>query len=153
VKKGYKIGDKTFKVHLDGVNLMPFLAGKEKESPRKAFIYWSDDGECMAMRMGRYKVVFAEQRAKGLNAWREPMSQMGIPKFFDLRADPFESGEESFKFNDWFLEQNFLLYSAPPLLMKWLESFKESPPRAKAASFTIDQVVEKMAAAKAGAGN
>ena len=104
VKKGYKIGDKTFKVHLDGYNLMPFLAGKEEKSPREGFIYWSDDGDCMAMRMGRYKIVFAEQRSKGLDVWREPLSPMRIPKFFDLRADPFERGEESFKYNDWFVE-------------------------------------------------
>jgi len=144
VKKGHKVGDKTFKVHLDGYNLMPFLAGKEKESPRKGFLYWSDDGECMAMRMGRYKVVFAEQRSKGLDVWREPLSAMRIPKFFDLRSDPFERGEESFKYNEWFVENIFLQYMAPPLLMKWLESFKEFPPRAKASSFSIDQVVEKL---------
>ena len=144
VKKGYKIGNKTYKVHLDGVNLLPFLAGKEEKCPRDAFIYWSDDGDCMAVRTGRYKVVFAEQRKTGLEVWREPLSQMRIPKFFDLRADPFERGEESFKYNDWFLEQNFLLYSVPPLLAQWLETFKEFPPRARAASFSIDQVVEKL---------
>ena len=98
----------------------------------------------MAIRMGRFKVVFAEQRHTGLDVWREPLSPLRIPKFFDLRADPFERGEESFKYNDWFLEQNYLLYAAPPILMKWLESFKEFPPRAKAASFTIDQVVESL---------
>lgn len=144
VKKGYKAGDKTFKVHLDGYNLMPFLAGKEKESPRKGFIYWSDDGECMAMRTGHYKIVFAEQRSKGLDVWREPLSMMRIPKFFDLRSDPFERGEESFKYNQWFVENIFLQYMGPPLLMKWLESFKEFPPRAKSASFSIDQIVEKL---------
>ncbi len=144
VKKGYEMGGKTYKVHLDGYNLMPFLAGKEEKSPREGFIYWSDDGECMAMRMGRFKIVFAEQRAVGLDVWREPLAPMRIPRFFDLRADPFERGEESFKFNDWFIEQNFLLYAGPPLLAQWLESFKEFPPRAKAASFSIDQVVEKM---------
>jgi hypothetical protein len=69
---------------------------------------------------------------------------MRVTKFFDLRADPFERGEESFKYDDWFIENNPLMYAAPPLLMKWLESFKEFPPRAKAASFTIDQVVEKL---------
>jgi len=144
VKAGYEIGGKTYKVHLDGFNLKPFLAGEEKESPREGFIYWSDDGECMALRMGRYKVVFSEQRSKGLDVWREPLSQMRIPKFFDLRSDPFERGDESFKYVDWFVEQNYLLYSAPPLLAKWLESFKEFPPRARAASFSIDQVVEKL---------
>ena len=144
VKKGYAIGGKTFKVHLDGFNLLPFLSGKEEKSPREGFIYWSDDGDCMAMRIGRFKVVFAEQRNVGLDVWREPLSTMRVPKFFDLRADPFERGEESFKFNDWFMENIPLQYLAPPLLHKWLESFKEFPPRAKAASFTIDQVVEQM---------
>ena len=126
------------------MNLLPFLAGQEKKSPREAFIYWSDDGDCMAMRMGRFKVVFAEQRKTGIEVWREPLSQMRVPKFFDLRADPFERGEESFKYMDWFVEQNFLLYSAGPLLTKWLESFKEFPPRSRPASFSIDQVMEKV---------
>jgi arylsulfatase len=144
VKKGYEMGVRSYKVHLDGFNLLPFLSGKEKASPREGFIYWSDDGECMAVRMGRWKVVFAEQRGEGLQSWREPLSEMRIPKFFDLRADPFERGEESFKYNDWFLEQNFLLYAAPPLLAKWLQSFREFPPRAKAASFSIDKVMEAM---------
>ena len=74
---------------------MPFLAGKVDKSPRPGFIYWSDDGDCMAMRVGRFKIVFAEQRTKGLDVWREPLSVMRIPKFFDLRADPFERGEEA----------------------------------------------------------
>ena len=144
VKKGCKIGDQSYKVHLDGYNLLPFLSGQEDKSPREGFIYWSDDGDCMAMRMGRYKIVFAEQRSSGLEVWREPLAPMRIPKFFDLRADPFERGEESFKYGQWFVENIFLQYAAPPLLMKWLESFKEFPPRAKAASFTIDQVVETL---------
>jgi arylsulfatase A-like enzyme len=144
VKKGYAIGDVTYKVHLDGYNLMPFLAGKEQESPRKGFLYWSDDGDMMAMRMGRFKIVFAEQRSKGLDVWREPLSLMRIPKFFDLRADPFERGEESFKYNDWFCENVPLQYAAPPMLAEWLASFKEFPPRSRPASFSVDQVVEKL---------
>ncbi len=93
------------------------------------------------MRMERFKIVFAEQRNTGLAVWREPLSAMRLPKFFDLRADPFERGEESFTYDSWFLENIPIQYAAPPILMKWLESFKEFPPRAKAASFTIDQVV------------
>ena len=144
VKVGYEMGGKNYKVHLDGENLLHFLSGAEEKSPRKGFIYWSDDGECMAMRMGRYKIVFAEQRKTGLEVWREPLSEMRIPKFFDLRADPFERGEESFKYNDWFLEQNFLLYSGVPILARWLESFEEFPPRATPASFSIDKVMQSM---------
>jgi arylsulfatase len=144
VKKGLKMGDKTYKVHLDGVNLMPFLAGKEDKSPRDGFIYWSDDGDCMGVRMGRFKIVFAEQRSTGLDVWREPLSPLRAPKFFDLRADPFERGEEAIGYNMWFLESVPLQYAAPTLVMQWLMSFKEFPPRAKAASFTIDQVVGKL---------
>lgn len=144
VKKGYKVGAKTFKVHLDGENLLPFLSGEVDKSPREGFIYWSDDGDCMGMRIGRFKIVFAEQRSKGLDVWREPLSPLRIPKFFDLKADPFERGEESFKYNDWFVENMPLQYLAPPILMKWLESFKEFPPRQRPASFSIDQVIEKM---------
>ena len=111
VKKGYKIEGKTFKVHLDGFNLLPFLSGKEKESPRKGFLYWSDDGDLMAVRINQYKVVFAEQRAKGLDVWREPLVQMRIPKMFDLRSDPFERGEESY-YAQWFAEHVPLQYAA-----------------------------------------
>ena len=79
VKKGYAMGDKTYKVHLDGFNLMPFLAGKEDKSPRQGFIYWSDDGDCMAMRMGRFKIVFTEQRHTGLAVWGNPCLRCGFP--------------------------------------------------------------------------
>jgi arylsulfatase len=145
VKKGYKIGDKTFKVHLDGFNLMPFLSGKEKESPRKGFFYWSDDGDLMAIRVHQYKIVFAEQRSSGgLNVWREPLSKLRIPKMFDLRSDPFERGEDSFRYNDWFVEHVPMQYGAQAVVHQWLDSFKEFPPRAKSASFTIDQIVEKL---------
>jgi arylsulfatase len=143
VKAGYAAAGKNFKVHLDGENLLPFLKG-EAECPRKGFMYWSDDGDLMALRVERFKVVFAEQRNTGLAVWREPLSAMRIPKFFDLRADPFERGAESFYYDSWFLQQNFLLYWVQPMVAKWLESFKAFPPRAKAASFTIDQIVEAL---------
>ena len=145
VKQGYTIGEKTFKVHLDGVNLLPSLSGENPEWPRNGFVYWSDDGDFLALRINRWKVVFAEQRNKGLDLWREPFSMMRIPKFFDLRADPFERGDESDHFYaKWFSDHDFLMISAQSVVAKWLESFKEFPPRAKAASFTIDQVVEKL---------
>src|SRR6202012_2463097 len=100
VKKGYEIAGKSYKVHLDGYNLMPFLSGKEKESPRKGFIYWSDDGVCMAIRVGRFKAIFAQQRGVGIDVWREPLVTTRTPIFFDLRADPFERGEEGIGFDN-----------------------------------------------------
>jgi arylsulfatase len=143
VKKGYKIGGTTFKVHIDGFNLLPFLSSKEK-CPREGFIYWSDDGDLMALRVRQYKIVFAEQRSTGLDVWREPLSPMRIPKLFDLRSDPFERGEESFNYNGWFVEHVPYQYVGQALVHEWLQSFQEFPPRQKAASFSIDQIVEKL---------
>jgi arylsulfatase len=143
VKKGYKIGDTTFKVHLDGYNLMPFLAGKE-ECPRKGFLYWSDDGDLMALRAFQWKIVFAEQRATGFEVWREPLVKTRVPLIFDLRADPFERGTESFKYIDWQVEHLFAMYGAQAVVHEWLESFKEFPPRQKSASFSVDQIVEAL---------
>src|SRR5271170_142558 len=144
VKRGYKMGDKTYKVHLDGVNLLPFLSGKEKESPRKGFLYWSDDGDLMALRGNQYKIVFAEQRSTGLDVWREPLSPLRVPKIYDLLSDPFERGEESISYNQWFFEHIPLMYAAQAIVGQWLESFKEFPPRQKSASFSVDQIVQAM---------
>jgi arylsulfatase len=121
VKKGYTIGNKSYKVHLDGFNLLPFLSGEEEKCPREGFLYWSDDGDLLALRAHEYKIHFKEQR-----------------------ADPFESADISFLYDKWSTNVNFAMYAAQPLVGKWLESFKEFPPRARAASFSIDQVVEKL---------
>jgi arylsulfatase len=144
VKKGYQIGEETFKVHLDGFNLMPFLSGKEERSPREGFLYWSDDGDLMALRVRQYKIVFAEQRHTGLAVWREPLSPLRVPKLFNLRSDPFERGDESLYYDQWFLEHAPLMYAAQAIVGEWLQSFKEFPPRQKAASFTVDQIVESL---------
>jgi arylsulfatase len=143
VKKGYKIGETTFKVHLDGYDLGPFLAGKEK-CPREGFLYWSDDGDLMALRAYQWKIVFAEQRAEGFEVWREPLVKTRTPLIYDLRADPFERGHESFKYVDWQIEHLFAMYGAQAVVHNWLESFKEFPPRQKSASFSVDQVVEAL---------
>jgi arylsulfatase A-like enzyme len=144
VKKGHKMGDKTFKVHLDGVNLLPFLKGDVKESPRTGFLYWSDDGDCLAIRVNQWKVTFAEQRHHGLEVWREPFNHLRAPKIYNLRADPFERGDQSLMYDHWMADRAFLLVPAQAIIGQWLASFKEFPPRAKAASFSIDQVVEAL---------
>jgi len=144
VKAGYKIGDKTYKVHLDGFNLLPALKGEAKQWPREGFLYWSDDGDLLALRVHQYKFVFAEQRNAGLKVWREPFSKMRIPTLFNLRSDPFERADESI-FNDkWFADHAFIQVPAQAIVQAFLETFKEFPPRAKAASFTVDQVVESL---------
>ena len=65
LKKGYKAIGRTYKNHIDGFNLLPYLTGKEEKSPRKLFIYISDDGDILGVRYDNWKVVFMEQRCKG----------------------------------------------------------------------------------------
>jgi arylsulfatase len=143
VKKGYTIAGKTFKVHLDGYNFLPFLKGDVEQSPREGFIYWSDDGDLLAIRGRDWKVVFLEQRAKGgLDVWREPFSPLRAPKIFNLRTDPFESGDSSFFYDKWMADRAFLLVPAQAIAAQWLESFKEFPIRQKPASFSLENVVQ-----------
>ena len=145
LKKGHKAGNKAFKVHIDGYNLLPFVKGEVKENPRKAFLYWSDDGDLMALRVGNWKVTFMEQRAKGLDCWREPFVSLRAPKIYNLRADPFERGDEdgSVFYDKWMADRAFLLVPAQGIVGEFLKTFREFPPRQKPASFSIDQALEK----------
>jgi arylsulfatase A-like enzyme len=149
VKKGYTIGDKTFKVHLDGYNLIPFFKGDVKESPRKEFIYWNDDGQLCAVRVGPIKIHFAIQKHKGLDIWKREFTTLRLPLVFNLRSDPFERADES---AEPFETSNQLYFTVPgqAVVAKWLESFKEFPPRQKPASFNIDEVIRTMEDASRG---
>jgi arylsulfatase len=146
LKKGHKAGDKTFKVHLDGYNLLPYLLGKEKKSPRFEFFYFSDDGDLVAVRYDNWKLVFMEQRAIGtLQIWAEPFVHLRIPKIFNLRTDPYERADQtSNTYYDWFLDHAFLLVAAQSIVGDFLATFNEFPPRQKSASFTLDRVMEKL---------
>ncbi|HKQ83069.1 MAG TPA: arylsulfatase [Steroidobacteraceae bacterium] len=145
LKKGYKAGNKTFKVHIDGFNLLPFVKGEVKENPRKGFLYWSDDGDLMALRVSHWKVTFLEQRGHGLGVWREPMVALRAPKIFNLRSDPFERGDEdaSMFYDRWMADRAFLLVPAQAVVAEFLKTFQEFPPRQRPASFSIDQALEK----------
>jgi arylsulfatase A-like enzyme len=152
LKEGYEAGDKTFKVHLDGYNLLPYLSGETDDSARKEFLYWTDDGALAALRYEQWKLVFMEQRAHGLDVWQEPFVPLRVPKLFTLRADPFESAdEESIKYADWRVERLYLLLPGMAFVTRWLESFREFPPRQKPATFSIDQVMEKLTTPAGGA--
>jgi len=145
VKAGYKAGDKTFKVHLDGYDLTPYLKGDAKESPRKEILYWSDDGDLMALRYDNWKAVFAEQRAEAFQVWAEPLVKLRVPLLFNLRADPFEKAQhESIYYSDWLARRVFLLVPAQFFVAQWIESFKEFPPRQTPASFSVDDVMKKL---------
>lgn len=151
--KGHTAGAKTFKVHLDGYNITDYLAGKG-EDPRKEFIYFVDDGSLVGLRYQQWKVVFAEQREKGLNVWQEPFVPLRLPKLFNLRSDPFETADhEGMDYERWRVEHLFVVVPAQAYVAKFLETFKEFPPRQKPGSFSIDQVIENMQSAAAGGGN
>ena len=149
VLKGYSANGKNFKVHLDGYNLMPFFKGEVKESPRKEFLYWSDDGDLMAIRFKEWKVSFLEQNVKlgaeaPLGVWQGNFTKLRAPNLYNLRADPFERGTESIYFADWQAHRAFLFVPAQAMVAQWLGTFKEFPPRQKPASFNLDEVMKKM---------
>jgi arylsulfatase A-like enzyme len=142
--KGMKVGDKTFKVHLDGYNITDALAGKGP-SPRHEFFYFNDDGSLVALRYDQWKIVFAEQRAHSFDVWQEPFVQLRIPKIFNLRSDPFEVADhEGIGYGQWRAEHTFLLVPAQQYVGRFLATFKEFPPSQKVGSFSLDQVMESL---------
>ncbi len=125
--------------------MIPFLKGDVKENPRKGFLYWSDDGDLMALRVGDWKTTFLEQRARGAGVWIEPLVPFRVPQLSNLRSDPFErASEDASMFHDkWMMDRAFMLVPSQAIVGEFLKTFAEFPPRQKAASFSIDQVMEK----------
>jgi arylsulfatase len=155
LKTGHAANGKQFKNHIDGYDLLPYLTGQEKESPRKLFFYFSDDGDVLGLRYDNWKVVFMEQRVPGtLQVWAEPFVPLRIPKLFNLRTDPFERADmTSNSYYEWFLYHAYILYGAWALAGMYAETFKEFPPVQKPGSFTIDDALAKMAEASGSAGH
>jgi arylsulfatase len=147
-----KVGDTTFKVHLDGYNLLPFLTGETKKSPREEFFYFNDDAELVALRYDNWKIVFEEQRIEGtMRIWAEPMVTLRLPKLFNLRTDPYERADiTSNTYYDWFFDHAYLLVPAQEVVGKFLATFKEFPPSQEAGSFSLKLVMEKLAQTAAG---
>ena len=143
---GYKAGDKTFKVHLDGYNMLPHLLGEEKKGRRHEIFYFSDDGDLTALRYDDWKLIFMEQRNPGtLEVWAEPFTPLRVPLIFNLRRDPYEFATvTSNTYYDWQIDHVFLLVPAQAYVGKFLSTFKEYPPRMKAASFSLDKVMEQL---------
>ncbi|SDA99242.1 arylsulfatase [Sinorhizobium sp. NFACC03] len=141
---GYEAGSKTFKVHLDGFNLMPFFRGEVMDSPRREFLYWNDDGELVAIRVQDWKVNFKIQEHTGIGVWQREFTSLRVPWIINIRADPFERGPESFEYDRWMAERAFILVPSQALVAKWLESFREFPIRQKPASFNLDEVMDKL---------
>ena len=142
---GYKVGDKTFNVHIDGVNQLPYITGQAKESPRDFFFYVSDDGGIMAVRVGDYKLTFEVQRAFQMNVWAEPMVKLRVPHIFHLRRDPFERADyNSNTYWNWVVDHIPQLYECQAIVASQIQNFIKYPPRQKAASFNLDAVMESL---------
>lgn len=146
LKKGKRLGSDTYKVHLDGYNMLPHILGKEKEGRRKEFFYFSDDGLLTGLRYGgRWKLVFAEQRAKQMQVWREPFVQLRIPLIFDLRMDPYERAQHNANsFNHWQTQNQYLAMPAFQIVADFVRTFQEYPPRQKPASYNMEDVTAAM---------
>jgi arylsulfatase A-like enzyme len=140
--KGYR----GFRVHLDGYDFLPYFTGQEKRGPRQDFFYFSDDGDLTGLRFDNWKLVFAEQRVQGtMLIWAEPLVHLRVPKLFNLRTDPYERADiTSNTYWQWYGEHAFLLAPAQDYVARFLATFKQFPPRQKAASFTIDQVLQSL---------
>jgi arylsulfatase len=143
---GKKVDGKTFKNHLDGYNFLPYLTGKAEKGPREEIFYFSDDGDLSAMRYQDWKIIFLEQRAEAtFQAWREPFIPLRAPLIENLRRDPYERGMvTSNTYDDWWLDHAYLLVPAQAYVAKFLKTFVEYPPSQKAASFSLEQVMEKL---------
>ncbi len=139
LKKGMTVGDKTFKVHLDGYNFLPYFTGQEKKGPRTDFFYYSDTGQLVGVRDGDYKFVFKEQRAHGRDVWIDPWVTLRAPKIFNLRMDPFERmADEGAGYTRWWAEHMFLFVPTIVKVAKFRATFKEFPQRQKPGSFVAE---------------
>jgi len=145
LREGYQAGDKKFKVHIDGYNMLPYFIGEANDSPREWFFYVNDDAELVAIRYRDWKVVFMEQRAKAMACWAEPFVPLRVPKIFNLRRDPFERADEnSNTYWDWALDHVFILVPIQNLVAEQLKSFQEFPRRQLPSSFNLDRVLETL---------
>jgi arylsulfatase len=145
LKQGYTAGKKTYKVYIDGFNLLPYWKGEVKENPRPGFLYWGDEGDLMAIRYGNWKVHFAEQRAEGADAWQDPLTPLRCPKLVNLRTDPFEEADNSSMFYwKWRMDRVFALAPAGALVGQYIQTMMEFPPRQRPESWSVGDVMEKL---------
>jgi arylsulfatase len=144
--KGYGAGGTTYKVHLDGDNLVPYLTGQAPKGPRESFFYINDDQQLTGLRYDNWKLVFMEQRAAGtMLLWANPFTNLRVPKIFNLRTDPYEKADvTSNTYYDWLMDHVFLLVPAQQYVGQFLMTFKDYPPRQKAASFNMDDVLRNL---------
>ena len=140
-------------MHIDGYNLLPYLTGEVDESPRKGLIYFSDDGDLVGLRFDNWKFVFMEQRCVGtLASVGRAVHSATHPEAVQPAHRSVRAGDNtSNTYWDWYASKAYMIMAAQALVSEFLATFQDFPPRQKAASFTIDQALEKLADAVSGA--
>jgi len=139
------VDGKKFNVHLDGFNMIPYLTGQAKESPRPGIIYFSDDGEVIAVRVGDWKFNLAVQRANTMRQWAEPFVKLRLPYIMSMRRDPFERAEyNSNTYLDWMVDHVPQMYLMQAFVAQQIAGFAKFPPRQKPASFNLDAVLAQV---------
>jgi arylsulfatase len=145
LQKGHSAAGRSFKVHLDGYDFLPYLTGKQEKGPRNEFFYFNDDGELVGLRVNQWKLVFMEQRAHYFDVWANPFVSLRVPKIFNLRSDPYERADtDSNNYRHWWIRHAFLLVPAQDYVGRFLATFREFPPRQKPAKFNMDDVMTIM---------
>jgi arylsulfatase A-like enzyme len=151
LEKGHEADGKTFKVHLDGYDFLPYLTGQADKGPRKEFFYFNDGGQLVGLRYNNWKIVFAEQREKTFRVWTEPFVTLRVPKLFNLRSDPFERADtDSNNYDTWWIRRVFVMVPAQTFVGEFMETFKEFPPRQKPAKFNVEDVLKKLTEVNSG---
>jgi len=140
--KGTKVGDKTFKVHLDGYNFMPFFKGEQRKGPRQEIFYFDDNASLNAVRINDWKIHFKIMEGNLASAQLRPLN---MPQVINLRQDPFERfTSESQMYFQWGANKLWMFVPAQAVVAQFIATFKEFPPSQKSGSFSVDQVLEQL---------
>ena len=140
--KGSKVGDKTFKVHLDGYNFMPFFKGEQSKGPRQEIFYFDDNASLNALRVNDWKIQFKIMEGNIASAQLKPLN---MPQVINLRQDPFERfPSESQMYFRWVGDKLWTFVPAQAVVGQFIATFKEFPPSQKSGSFSVDQVLEQL---------
>jgi arylsulfatase len=148
IKAGVELNGRKYHNYIDGYNVLDYLSGKVKESPRQEFIYVNDDGQIVAMRAGNWKAVFLENRGQAFGVWREPFVELRVPLLFNLRRDPFERAQHnSNTYNDWFLDRVFVIVPMQKMAANFLLTMKDYPPSQVPGSFNLEKIQKQLESA------
>ena len=151
LKQGVELNGRKYRNHIDGYNMLDYISGKTKESPRREFFYVNDEGQIVAIRLGDWKAVFLENRAHQLDVWREPFVELRLPLLFNLRRDPFERAQHnSNTYHDWFIDRAYVLVPMQQLCGKFLMTMKEYPPSQTPGSFNLEKIQKQIENAASG---